>query len=256
MAGSGTLFPIPVAGTSVLAITRGPDGLAWFAAFNKGFIGRVSANGVMKTFNTGLAANNSNDIITGPDGRLWYATDFNGIGRMTVTGANSLKSIVNNADQPTALAVGPDNRVWYVEWQGDDVGRMTASGAVVEYPVGFAGFSNSFGIAKGGDNRIWFCDPQRNRIGRINANGSGLKYFTAGLTGSPDSIIAGPDGNLYFGEFQSKIGRITTAGVITEYAIPNGALSFPVLGLTVGPDNNIWFANNEHAQIGRLRLTP
>jgi hypothetical protein len=27
---------------------------------------------------------------------------------------------------------------------------------------------------------------------------------------------------------------------------------FPVLGLTVGPDGNIWFANNEHSQIGKL----
>jgi virginiamycin B lyase len=34
-------------------------------------------------------------------------------------------------------------------------------------------------------------------------------------------ITAGPDGALWFTEFTvSKIGRITTAGVVTEYSIP------------------------------------
>jgi len=38
--------------------------------------------------------------------------------------------------------------------------------------------------------------------------------------GSPLSIVAGPDGALWFTEYYaSKIGRITTAGVLTEYQI-------------------------------------
>src|ERR1022692_376814 len=37
----------------------------------------------------------------------------------------------------------------------------------------------------------------------------------------PAGIAAGPDGALWFAEFnKSKIGRITTAGDITEYAVP------------------------------------
>ena len=37
----------------------------------------------------------------------------------------------------------------------------------------------------------------------------------------PQSITAGPDGNLWFTEdFGNKIGRITPAGVITEFPIP------------------------------------
>jgi streptogramin lyase len=38
---------------------------------------------------------------------------------------------------------------------------------------------------------------------------------------SPTSITVGPDGALWFTEQTgNKIGRITTAGVITEYPIP------------------------------------
>jgi hypothetical protein len=38
---------------------------------------------------------------------------------------------------------------------------------------------------------------------------------------NPTGITAGPDGNLWFSEFNAnKLAKITTAGVFTEYAIP------------------------------------
>ena len=64
--------------------------------------------------------------------------------------------------------------------------------------------------------------------------------MTAGA--QPTSIVAGPDGNLWFTEFNggNRIGRITTAGVITEFStgITAGALPY---GITAGPDGNLWF---------------
>ena len=40
-------------------------------------------------------------------------------------------------------------------------------------------------------------------------------------SGSPVGIAAGPDGTLWFTEqWGNKIGRITTAGVLSEYSIP------------------------------------
>jgi streptogramin lyase len=55
-----------------------------------------------------------------------------------------------------------------------------------------------------------------------------IKEFTIPTTNStPRYITAGPDGNLWFTEMDgNKIGRITTAGVDTE---------FTVLGSTSGP---------------------
>ena len=65
----------------------------------------------------------------------------------------------------------------------------------------------------------------------------------------PTSIVAGPDGNLWFTEYSaSKIGRITTAGVVMEFPIPNGGL--PV-GIAEGPDGNLWFAEYTGA-IGKI----
>ena len=223
-------------------------------------IGRVTSGGVFSLFSTGTAQTLSNDIVTGPDGNLWFATDFMGLGRTTTAGATQFFNTLTNSSQSTGVTVGPDNNMWFVQCcvSMPQVGRMATDGTgVAQFDAGFGSSSGTFGIASD-HGRIWFCDTAHRRIGRINVDGTGLKFFTVGLTGDPISIIDGPDGNLYFGETQSQIGRITAAGVITEFPIPGdaGTANFPVLGLTVGSDNNIWFANNAHSQIGLLNLQP
>ena len=71
------------------------------------------------------------------------------------------------------------------------------------------------------------------------------------LIAGPDQIAAGPDGNLWFTEaFGNKIGRITTAGVITEFAVPTAG-SGP-FGITAGPDGAVWFLESFSNKIGRI----
>ena len=58
-------------------------------------------------------------------------------------------------------------------------------------------------------------------------------------------------GSLWFTErFGNKIGRITTAGVITEFAVPSNE-SEP-FGIAAGPDGDIWFTEIARNQIGRI----
>jgi streptogramin lyase len=72
----------------------------------------------------------------------------------------------------------------------------------------------------------------------------------------PFGITAGPDSNLWFTEVgANKIGRITTAGIITgEFSIPT-ASSLPY-GITVGPDGNLWFTERAGNNIGRITPGP
>ena len=61
------------------------------------------------------------------------------------------------------------------------------------------------------------------RIGRITPAGV-VTEFSAGITAGsgPYGIAAGPDGNLWFTEFDGdRIGRITPAGVVTEFGAPD-----------------------------------
>src|SRR5215470_3620690 len=71
------------------------------------------------------------------------------------------------------------------------------------------------------------------------------------VTSDPFSVTAGSDGALWFTErFANKIGRIDTAGNITEFAVPTVS-SFPQ-GITAGPDNALWFTETYPGKIGRI----
>ena len=57
--------------------------------------------------------------------------------------------------------------------------------------------------------------PQLSRPGTITE-------FPLPTGGSPSGITAGPDGNLWFTEFNgNKIGRITPGGTTTGFSAPN-----------------------------------
>ncbi len=77
------------------------------------------------------------------------------------------------------------------------------------------------------------------------------KYSTPTAQASPASLTLGADGNVWFVEsLANKIGRITPAGVITEFPVPT-ASSFPA-GIAAGVDGNLWFTEADGNKIGRI----
>jgi streptogramin lyase len=68
-------------------------------------------------------------------------------------------------------------------------------------------------------------------------------------SGHPGHIITGPDGNLWFTE-STGIGRITTAGVMTEYPVVTGGCDPG--GIAAGPDGNIWFTLPCQGKVDRI----
>ena len=74
-----------------------------------------------------------------------------------------------------------------------------------------------------------------------NSGTSGITYY-------------GPDGDLWFTERQTnKIGKMTPAGVFTEYNIPTTGAD--PLSITSGPDGNLWFTENGANKIGKITPT-
>src|SRR5437588_145666 len=83
-----------------------------------------------------------------------------------------------------------------------------------------------------------------------------ITEYSAGLTplSGPYGIVAGPDGALWFTEFNgNRIGRIITSGVITEYSTGLTPGSFPTR-IAVGPDGALWFTEFSD-RIGRIATT-
>ena len=68
---------------------------------------------------------------------------------------------------------------------------------------------------------------------------------------SPTRIALGPDGAMWFTEYDyraNKIGRVTFGGEITEFSIPTPSSS--PIGITAGPDGALCFTEGD--KLGRI----
>jgi virginiamycin B lyase len=127
---------------------------------------------------------------------------------------------------------GPDGALWFTEVpgyesgqaakEGPKIGRTTTAGVITkEFPLHVSSVPGI--VISGVADDLWFT-----QLG----------------------VVEGQDGARLLAGGGNKIGRITLAGIMTEYAIPtggNGATS-----LTIGPDGNIWFTDGDANKIGRI----
>jgi virginiamycin B lyase len=71
----------------------------------------------------------------------------------------------------------------------------------------------------------------------------------------PSAIAAGPDGNLWFTEYNAnQVARITPGGVVTEFPVPTPG-SGPY-GIARGGDGNLWFTEFTADKVARIRFRP
>ncbi len=81
------------------------------------------------------------------------------------------------------------------------------------------------------------------RLITILPDGDLSEFMVPGATGPLTSLTAGPDGNVWFVD-GSNVGKITPAGVITEYPVATStgaAADLSHAQLITGPDGNLWF---------------
>jgi virginiamycin B lyase len=249
-----TEFPIPTAGSLPSGITVGPDGNLWFTESGTGKIGRITPAGVITEFPLPYPNSQPNGIATGSDGALWFAeTAAEQIGRITTAGVITETSVAIVGSQPYGITTGPGGGLWFTaaEINGNQIGHITTDGQVGVYsdgpPPGYIGFP--FNIAQGADGALWFatCTPpalpctNSEIVHFTNSGGVSNFAFYPAAGVSAYGITSGPDGALWFTDSgpSNHIGRITTAGAMTEFPVSSGSLG----GITVGPDGALWFAS-------------
>jgi virginiamycin B lyase len=163
-----------------------------------------------------------------------------------------------------AITSGSDGALWFTE--GDEnnstsyrIGHLTTGGSFSDFAVPTAS-SGTSAITSGSDGALWFIEAAANQIGRITTSGTITEFpvptpnsFLGGhqpSAGGP-SITNGPDGAIWFTEpAANQIGRITSIGTITEYAVPS-ANSAPS-GIASGHDGALWFTESGLGKIGRI----
>jgi streptogramin lyase len=243
-----TTFPV---GGELAGIVTGSDGNLWFPSSAE--IAQMTTSGVVTTFqdfavDAGNDLSTTRDITLGPDGNLWFAAGAN-VGRSSNAGVTA--SFMVPGGTPGAFTAGPDGNVWFTEPAANQIGRISPTGAITEFPVPTVG-SSPAGIATGADGNVWFTEFDGQKIGHMTPAGAITEVaLSAGI--EPENIVAGPDGNLWFTDYNATtISRITPAGVVTPFTIPGSSTPGSGGGLTVGGDGNLWLTSGVVHRVSRI----
>ena len=262
-----------------VSITAGPDGALWFTNQGNNSIGRITTAGVVTNY-TGTGIDDPQSITAGPDGALWFTNVANNsIGRITTAGVVT-NYTGTGIDDPAAITAGPDGALWFTNLSNNSIGRITTAGVVTNFtgtgidrpegitagPDGALWFTNFYGNSIGQDHHrrggvqlhrhrhrrpvrdhrrarrrpvVHQRDEQLDRADHHRRRRSPTTPHRASTT--QIGITTGPDGALWFtNEGNNSIGRITTAGVVTNYT---GTGIDDPQSITAGPDGALWFTN-------------
>lgn len=154
------------------------------------------------------------------------------------------------------ITVGVDGALWFAETGAGQIGRITTSGVITEYPIPTEdAMADSQGfVGQGPDGAIWFNEELVNKLGRIALDGTITEFDVPEGIGAVRQIVAGPDGALWVTAVDTnKIVKLSTeVKELAEYPLPK-ADSVPA-GMIVGPDKALWFVEKGANQIGRITM--
>jgi streptogramin lyase len=210
-----------------------------------------------------------NALTVGLNGDIWYSetlnTGTNVLGEINpATGAVIAQDQVNTSGIGiTGLAAGPDNGIWFTETNA--IGRLDATTGQVTGVYSLAAGDVPQDITLGPDNNLWFTIRGTGQIGAITTTGTIIgefplpSYSAANLT-APGVITSDPtNGTLWFSESLNglmghfgRIGKITTAGQVTEFPGQVGPSSSTGLALD---DGSLWVTDGRDNLIDQINPT-
>ena len=255
-------YPVPTSESGLARITAGPDGNLWFIENASNQIGRITTTGVVKNeYSVPLMGGSSSllGIVTGPDNALWFTENgANRIGRLTTAGTVTEFTTPGTSNYTTGITVGPDGRLWFTE-QGA-INRVSTAGTFGT-AIKTGGQSQPNSITRGADGNLWSTDGFSNAIRRTTRDGATTSFMApsavrvnrqdGSFLAASGGITSNTDGSLWFTEpGANKIGRITTAGVVTEFTVPT-ANAVPA-EIVSDSDGNLWFTESDAGKIARV----
>jgi streptogramin lyase len=232
-------------------------GNLWLMETNS--LDRMSPNGDIRQFAHAFTLQTALiGMAAGDDGNVWVSdAPGNRVGRVTSAGKVTWFTAGLSAGAlPTRMTTGPDGNVWFVEVGLHSLGRITPDGVITEVPLGVTG--TAYDITTGTDGNLWFSGTFDGApgIGRMTPTGD-VTTFPASAAAALSAITAGPDGNIWFSASNGgTVGRVTPAGVITDFTVPPSGLfggsGGPFPSIAAGSDGNVWFTDQAGGRIGKV----
>ena len=266
-----TLYQLPDA-THAGALAAGPGQAVWFTPSRgseylgpKGLVlGRIASDGTVGEVSVPSLEGIGGPVL-GAGGGLWLSgvregaagEELRSVAKIGLTGQVEKRFTVGRGPGVIgAKAVGRD-AVWFVRFRPgrrDSIERLNLSdGSLRQFALGPKCESNALALAA--DGTLWFTEacrgprhgeagPGESSIGQITPAGKVSRRPLPGR-GYPQSIALGPHGTVWFGVSRSnysawEVGRITGAGALAEYPVPDGYPS----SIGVGREGRLWFQSS------------
>lgn len=227
--GDVSKLPIDLGEKAYPDLEVGPEGDLWFSkgAAGAGTLVRLAPGGAVTEFGSGLPGFSPGTPIFAADGSGWFFQGEHQTGVGRVTGAGAIADIGAKLDTAGGIVggatIGPDGNLWFGFQSGrlgkSAIERVTPSGEVTEFRDCLRYSQPFFGpatLVTGARGDIWFTsvasrllpgitDPPS--IGRVTPSGE-IAQIYAGVNAEASSILAAPDGSIWFSGGVDEIQRI------------------------------------------------
>ncbi len=148
--------------------------------------------------------------------------------------------------QAFGITLGSDNNVWFTSVSESKVGKITTGGQTTLYD---SSATYPWDITPGPSGYLWYTGQgSENKVPKITTDGS-VSLGTNNIV-APFYVTSDASGNAWFTQTSGLIGKLTSADVYTSYSIPT--IGSTPHGITIGPDDNIWFAEFGTNKIGKM----
>lgn len=151
------------------------------------------------------------------------------------------------------MVVGHNRNVYFADDGANRLARISMFGAATEFATG--AFAPDY-QAVGSDGKFYMiCDDCTTAgghgiIGVSTTNGGLVTHATTDTQGT-NELGLGSDGNVWFAE-RAHIGRITPAGVVTEFRYPSGSSNNRDAHPVAAPDGNVWFTEIDKDKVAHI----
>ena len=249
-------YRLPTAGSNPEGLFVDRDGSVYVAEhagpYNATHVARIEPRGRVAEWNDADFA--PQGVARGPDGAIWFTQGCAGLG-VLVHGKLKQYPLPGITGESAAIVRARDGTMWFSQDGTARIGRVDRSGklttfAGLYYESKYNDIANA--VAAGPDGNLWWTAFESNAIWATDLRGRIVHVFTIPTPDSqPWGIVNGRDGALWFTEWGgNKIGRVTTAGVFTEYPLPTPGAQ--PLGIARNRDGSIWFVESGAGRIGRI----
>ena len=118
--------------------------------------------------------------------------------------------VLTAASQPFGIVAGPDGNIWFTEYGSAKIGRITPAGTITEFPTTATGEVPGHRRRAGRQPVVHGGRREQDRAHHARRSITEFPLPTAGSF--PYQITAGPDGNLWFTQYNAEPHRTHHAG--------------------------------------------